>query len=54
MRIICDTHVLLFWADMPEKLSNTAQSTLEQGISDFRPAVGLLRYHSVGNFPTVR
>ena len=30
--IICDTHVMLFWADAPEWLSPRANELLEQGI----------------------
>jgi PIN domain nuclease of toxin-antitoxin system len=33
MKIICDTHVLLFWADSPEKLSSTALDAVEAGIA---------------------
>ena len=32
MRIICDTHVLLFWADCPERLSQAALVAVERGI----------------------
>ena len=32
MKIICDTHVLLFWADAPERLSKKAAALLESGI----------------------
>ncbi len=32
MKIICDTHVLLFWADAPEQLSNKATRTLRDGM----------------------
>lgn len=32
MRIICDTHVLLFWADAPDRLSTLARATLERGV----------------------
>lgn len=31
MRIICDTHVLLFWADQRERLSQPALMALEAG-----------------------
>lgn len=31
MRIICDTHVLLFWADQRERLSQPARIALEAG-----------------------
>jgi len=34
MKIICDTHVLLFWADRPERLSAPARSAIEQGLRD--------------------
>ncbi len=33
MWIICDTHVLLYWADRPERLSDSARLALERGIS---------------------
>ncbi len=29
--IICDTHVLLFWADRPERLTTVAQQALDSG-----------------------
>lgn len=32
MRIICDTHILLFWADQPQRLSAPARIALERGI----------------------
>jgi PIN domain nuclease of toxin-antitoxin system len=31
MLAICDTHVLLFWADRRDRLTNTALAALEQG-----------------------
>lgn len=31
MLTICDTHVLLFWADRRDRLSNNALAALEQG-----------------------
>jgi PIN domain nuclease of toxin-antitoxin system len=31
MPTICDTHVLLFWAHEPERLSSAARQALEQG-----------------------
>ncbi|MBF0135183.1 MAG: hypothetical protein H7833_02330 [Magnetococcus sp. DMHC-1] len=34
MRIICDTHVLLFWADAPHKLGASAQVAMAQGLRD--------------------
>ena len=33
MPTICDTHILLFWAHEPERLSSTAHQTLEKGLS---------------------
>lgn len=32
MKIICDTHVLLFWADGSEKLSDTARNVLDENM----------------------
>lgn len=32
MRTICDTHVLLFWADAPQRLSASALAAVEQGM----------------------
>jgi len=29
--IICDTHILLFWADHPERLTMAAQQALDSG-----------------------
>lgn len=31
MRIICDTHALLFWADAPERLSDKAREAMALG-----------------------
>jgi PIN domain nuclease of toxin-antitoxin system len=31
MRIICDTHILLFWANEPKRLSQRASVALESG-----------------------
>lgn len=31
MRIICDTHILLFWANEPKRLSSRASAALEKG-----------------------
>ena len=33
MPTICDTHILLFWAHEPERLSSTARQALEKGLS---------------------
>lgn len=33
MQTICDTHVLLFWADRPERLSAAARQAVEQGMA---------------------
>jgi PIN domain nuclease of toxin-antitoxin system len=32
MQIICDTHVLLFWADQPQRLSASARAAVERGL----------------------
>lgn len=32
MQIICDTHVLLFWADQPQRLSAAARAAVDRGI----------------------
>lgn len=32
MLTICDTHILLFWADEPRRLSSTARAALDLGI----------------------
>lgn len=33
MPIICDTHILLFWADRQDRLTPTARAALEAGLS---------------------
>ncbi len=33
MLTICDTHVILFWADRPDRLSVSAQQYLDEGIA---------------------
>jgi PIN domain nuclease of toxin-antitoxin system len=33
-RIICDTHILIFWQDDPMRLSNAARSAIENGLTD--------------------
>ena len=32
MLTICDTHILIFWQDAPERLSRRAEAALEKGI----------------------
>ncbi len=32
MQAICDTHVLLYWADQPQRLSKPARTIVERGI----------------------
>lgn len=32
MKIICDTHVLIFWASQPEKLSERAANLIKTGL----------------------
>lgn len=34
MPIICDTHILLFWEDAPQRLSKKARNTLEQALGE--------------------
>lgn len=34
MLTICDTHILLFWADQPERLTSTARQALDNGRSN--------------------
>ncbi len=33
-QIMCDTHVLIFWQDAPDRLSITARDALEAGVRD--------------------
>ena len=33
-QIICDTHILIFWQDDPERLSHAAQASIENGLND--------------------
>jgi len=33
MRIICDTHILIFWQDAPERLTPNARAALEEGLA---------------------
>jgi PIN domain nuclease of toxin-antitoxin system len=33
MLTICDTHILLFWADQPERLTSAAREALDKGRS---------------------
>jgi PIN domain nuclease of toxin-antitoxin system len=35
MPTICDTHILLFWADAPQRLSAAARDALDQGMAAF-------------------
>lgn len=39
MRIICDTHIPLFYANAPSRLSRTAAAALEQGRHDGQLAI---------------
>ena len=34
MRIICDTHVLLFWVDCKDRLSRTSKITIETSLKE--------------------
>jgi PIN domain nuclease of toxin-antitoxin system len=44
MPTICDTHILLFWAHEPERLSAPAQQALERGrlVLPITPEIALL------------
>jgi len=33
MPVICDTHILLFWADQPERLSSRAREAIDKGLA---------------------
>ena len=39
MRIICDTHIPLFWANAPSRLSVSAAAALEKGRQDGQLAI---------------
>jgi PIN domain nuclease of toxin-antitoxin system len=39
MRIICDTHIPLFWANAPSRLSRNAAAALEKGRQDGQLAI---------------
>jgi PIN domain nuclease of toxin-antitoxin system len=39
MRIICDTHIPLFWANAPSRLSSRAAAALEKGRQDGQLAI---------------
>ena len=39
MRIICDTHIPLFWANAPSRLSRSAAAALEKGRQDGQLAI---------------
>lgn len=39
MRIICDTHIPLFWANAPSRLSRSATAALEKGRQDGQLAI---------------
>jgi PIN domain nuclease of toxin-antitoxin system len=39
MRIICDTHIPLFWANSPSRLSSRAAAALEKGRQDGQLAI---------------
>ena len=39
MRIICDTHVPIFFQDQPGRMTDRARKTFEQGMSDKRLAI---------------
>ena len=34
MLIICDTHILIFWQDDPDRLSTGAKNAIEKGLRD--------------------
>jgi len=39
MRIICDTHIPLFWANAPSRLSRSAAAAVEKGRQDGQLAI---------------
>ena len=39
MQIICDTHIPLFWANAPSRLSRSAAAALEKGRQDGQLAI---------------
>ena len=39
MRIICDTHIPLFWANAPSRLSSSAAAAVEKGRQDGQLAI---------------
>ena len=57
MRIICDTHIPLFWANVPSRLSKSAAAALEKGRQDDQLAIAdislseMALLHECGRLP---
>ncbi len=47
MLIICDTHILLFWADCRERLTITAQQAVENGRTDGKLACAAISFWEI-------
>jgi PIN domain nuclease of toxin-antitoxin system len=47
MLTICDTHVLLFWADCRDRLTNTALESLEKGLAEGKLACAAISFWEI-------
>ena len=47
MLIICDTHILLFWADCRERLTIAAQQAVEHGLTDGKLACAAISFWEI-------
>ncbi len=47
MLIICDTNILLFWADRRERLTRDAQQTLDRGREDGKLACAAISFWEI-------
>ena len=47
MLIICDTHILLFWADCRERLTVAAQQAVEHGLTDGKLACAAISFWEI-------
>ncbi len=47
MLIICDTHILLFWADCRERLTITAQQAVDSGRTDGKLACAAISFWEI-------
>lgn len=51
MLTICDTHVLLFWADRRDRLTKSALEALEIGLAEGKLACAAISFWEIAIIP---